>query len=109
MVMGCSQLNAGQHRSYLADVQVIETKSIRFDLNARESSWLQRQRALIRERQREGIALAKAKGVCRKGRQKALTAEQVAELRQRAAAGEKRTKLAKAFGISRPTLYGYLA
>ncbi len=66
------------------------------------------ERALIRERQREGIALAKAKGVYRKGRRKALTAEQAAELVRRAALGERLTRLAKVFGISRPTLYAYL-
>lgn len=51
------------------------------------------ERALIRERQIEGIALAP---------------EQVAALRQRAAAGEQRAKLAREFGISRETLYQYL-
>ena len=66
------------------------------------------ERALIRERQREGIAVAKAKGVYTKGRHNALSAEQVAALRQRAAGGEQKSKLARAFGVSRPTLYGYL-
>lgn len=65
------------------------------------------ERALIRERQREGIALAKQRGVYR-GRKKALSPEQVAELRQRAAAGEQKTKLARELGISRETLYQYL-
>ena len=65
------------------------------------------ERALIRERQREGIALAKQRGVYR-GRKKALSPEQVAELRQRAAAGEQKAKLAREFGVSRETLYQYL-
>lgn len=65
------------------------------------------ERALIRERQREGIALAKQRGAYR-GRKKALAPEQVAELRQRAASGEKKAPLARAFGISRETLYQYL-
>ncbi|MHB1180411.1 MAG: recombinase family protein [Sulfuricella sp.] len=65
------------------------------------------ERALIRERQREGIALARQRGAYR-GRKKALSPEQVAELRQRAAAGEQKTKLAHEFGISRETLYQYL-
>ena len=65
------------------------------------------ERALIRERQREGIALAKQRGVYR-GRKKALSPEQMAELRQRAAAGECKAKLAREFGISRETLYQYL-
>ncbi len=65
------------------------------------------ERALIRERQREGIALAKQRGVYR-GRKKALSDNQITELCQRAAAGEQKTKLAREFGISRETLYQYL-
>jgi len=65
------------------------------------------ERALIRERQREGIALAKQRGAYR-GRKKALSPEQAAELRQRAGAGELKTALAREFGISRETLYQYL-
>ena len=65
------------------------------------------ERALIHERQREGIALAKARGAYR-GRKKSLTIEQVAELRERAAHGEAKTLLARDFGISRETVYQYL-
>ena len=65
------------------------------------------ERALLRERQREGIALAKQRGVYR-GRKRALTAEQVQILRQRAQAGEAKTALAQAFGISRETVDQYL-
>ena len=65
------------------------------------------ERALIRERQREGIALAKLRGAYR-GRKKALSTAQAAELRQRANAGEPKATLARAFGISRETLYQYL-
>lgn len=65
------------------------------------------ERALIRERQREGIALAKQRGAYR-GRKKALTPERAAELRRRAATGEKKAQLAREFGISRETLYQYL-
>lgn len=65
------------------------------------------ERALIRERQREGIALAKQRGVYR-GRKKSLTSAEVQELRQRAAAGETKTQLAQHFGIGRTTLYQYL-
>lgn len=65
------------------------------------------ERALIRERQREGIALAKQRGVYR-GRKKALSPEQAAELRRRVAAGEQKAVLARAFAISRETLYQYL-
>jgi DNA invertase Pin-like site-specific DNA recombinase len=65
------------------------------------------ERDLIRERQREGIALAKLRGAYRV-RKKALPEEKVAALRQRAAAGEKKARLAREFGISRETLYQYL-
>jgi DNA invertase Pin-like site-specific DNA recombinase len=66
------------------------------------------ERALIRERQREGIALAKAKGTVYKGRKPSLTPDRVAELRSRAAAGEKKAGLAREFKVSRETLYQYL-
>jgi DNA invertase Pin-like site-specific DNA recombinase len=65
------------------------------------------ERALIRERQREGIALAKQRGAYR-GRKKSLSPEKAAALRKRAAAGEKKAALAREFGISRETLYQYL-
>ena len=65
------------------------------------------ERALIRERQREGIALAKQRGAYR-GRKKALSDEQTVTLRQRAAAGEPKAQLAREFNISRETLYQYL-
>ena len=65
------------------------------------------ERALIGERQREGISLAKQRGAYR-GRKKALTDNQVVELRRRASAGEQKAMLAREFGISRQTLYQYL-
>lgn len=65
------------------------------------------ERALIRERQREGIALAKARGVYR-GRRRSLSPDQVTEVRRRAADGEPRAQLAREYGISRETLYQYL-
>jgi DNA invertase Pin-like site-specific DNA recombinase len=65
------------------------------------------ERSLIRERQREGIALAKQRGAYR-GRKKSLSDSEIADLRQRASAGEKKTTLAHEFGISRETLYQYL-
>lgn len=65
------------------------------------------ERALIRERQLEGIALAKQRGAYR-GRKKLLSADQVATLRQRVAAGEQKAQIARDIGISRETLYQYL-
>lgn len=65
------------------------------------------ERELIRERQREGIQLAKKRGVYR-GRKRALSADQAAELRQRAEQGTPKATLAKEFHISRETVYQYL-
>ena len=65
------------------------------------------ERELIRERQREGIALAKAKGKY-KGRSPKLNSEQVEQLKQRVAAGESKASVAKAFGVTRMTVYSYL-
>ncbi len=65
------------------------------------------ERELIRERQREGIALAKQRGAYR-GRKPALRSTQVAEPRRRAEAREPKATLAREFGISRVTLYEYL-
>lgn len=65
------------------------------------------ERELIRERQREGIALAKQRGVYR-GRARSLTATQVVDLRARAAAGVPKTVLAREYGVSRETVYAYL-
>jgi DNA invertase Pin-like site-specific DNA recombinase len=65
------------------------------------------ERALIGERQREGIALAKQRGAYR-GRKKALVNNQVVELHRRVSAGEPKAALAREYGISRETLYQYL-
>jgi DNA invertase Pin-like site-specific DNA recombinase len=65
------------------------------------------ERALIRERQTEGIIIAKARNAF-KGRKPAFTAEQVAILRSRAGAGEPKALLAREYGVSRNTVYEYL-
>jgi DNA invertase Pin-like site-specific DNA recombinase len=65
------------------------------------------ERELIRERQREGIALAKRRGAYR-GRKKALPPEKAEALCRRARAGERKSDLAQEFGVSRETLYQYL-
>jgi DNA invertase Pin-like site-specific DNA recombinase len=65
------------------------------------------ERDLIRERQREGIALAKRRGAYA-GRKKALIPERVEELCARVGNGERKAALAREFGISRETLYQYL-
>jgi DNA invertase Pin-like site-specific DNA recombinase len=65
------------------------------------------ERAMILERQREGIRIAQAKGTYR-GRKAALSVARAEELRQRVAAGEIKAQLAQEFGITRQTLYAYL-
>lgn len=65
------------------------------------------ERALIRERQLEGIALAKKRGAY-KGRKLALTLAQIQELKKRVSKGDKKSHIAHDFGISRETLYQYL-
>ena len=70
-------------------------------------AFAQFERALIRERQREGITLARKEGR-RLGRAKALTAEQENALRERAACGANKKGLAAEFGVSRQSVYRYL-
>lgn len=65
------------------------------------------ERNLIRERQLEGIALAKKKGLYKGGKRK-LSNDQVIELQKRSQNGEHKAKLARAFGIRRETVYQYL-
>jgi DNA invertase Pin-like site-specific DNA recombinase len=65
------------------------------------------ERRLIRERQREGIAIAKRNGVY-KGRKPNLTPEQAASLRLRAVTEKNKSALAREFSISRVTMYQYL-
>lgn len=66
------------------------------------------ERSMILERQREGIAVAKAQGKY-KGRKAALTDEQANELRARRAAGESVAALARDYGVSRQSVYNYTA
>jgi DNA invertase Pin-like site-specific DNA recombinase len=65
------------------------------------------ERALLRERQREGIAVAKQRGAYR-GRKRSLNAEQIGEVKRRIAAGEQKARVARDMGISRETVYQYL-
>lgn len=65
------------------------------------------ERALIRERQREGIALARQRGAYR-GRKKTLSEDEITQLCERVRAGEKKARVARDYQISRETLYQYL-
>ena len=64
------------------------------------------ERSMILERQREGIAIAKAAGKY-KGRKASLSETQAGELRERLAKGESVTALASEYGVSRQTIYNY--
>jgi DNA invertase Pin-like site-specific DNA recombinase len=66
------------------------------------------ERSLIKERQMEGIAQAKAKGDVYKGRKKALSDVDVARVKAMLADGATKTAIAKELGVSRETLYKYL-
>lgn len=66
------------------------------------------ERNLIRERQREGIEIAKTNGVY-KGRKPSLGDEQIKWLREQVKSGQNKSQLANKLGISRQTLYTYLS
>ncbi len=70
-------------------------------------AFAQFQRMIIREAQREGIGIAKRKGVY-KGRKKKLTPDDVAIMLQRISAGENKAQIARDFKVSRKTLYQYV-
>ncbi|ART22542.1 transposase (plasmid) [Corynebacterium striatum] len=65
------------------------------------------ERSIIRERQAEGIAKAKARGVY-KGRAKVLNGEQIAQARTWVSEGIPKAEVARRLGIGRTTLYKYL-
>ena len=65
------------------------------------------ERRMIRERQAEGIALAKAAG--RYDRGPKLTTEQVAAAQQKVALGVPKAVVARELGVSRSTLYAALS
>ena len=65
------------------------------------------ERAILRERQAEGIRIAKQKGVY-KGRKASLTNDQMAEIQEKVAAGIPKAKIAREYKCSRETLYKYL-
>ena len=71
-------------------------------------AFAQFERTLTRERQREGIEAAKARGQ-KLGAPSKLSPEQTAKIKERVAAGEDKSKVAKESGISRPTLYKIIA
>ena len=71
------------------------------------SAFAEFERRLIKERQAEGIAKAKARGQ-HLGRRKALTPEKVTQLREQLNSGATKASAAEHFGIGLTTLYNYL-
>ena len=71
-------------------------------------AFAQLERALIRDRQREGIAAAKVRGAYR-GRNRRLNPEQVAQARAEIHAGVPKAVVARRLGVARQTLYDALA
>lgn len=71
-------------------------------------SFAQFERSIIRERQAEGISLAKKAGKY-KGRKRALTPDDVEKVRRRVESGESKVAIAQDLGIGRATLYRALA
>lgn len=65
------------------------------------------ERAIIGERQREGVQLAKLRGAY-KGRKQEMTPERVEEIKRRVEAGETKAAIARDMKISRETVYQYL-
>lgn len=63
------------------------------------------ERATIRERQAEGIALAKERGVYAKQRTPKLSPSEIEEARERVKQGVSKTRIAQDLGVSRTTLY----
>lgn len=70
-------------------------------------SFAQFERAMIKERQREGIAIAKAAGKFKGGTPK-ITEAEVKRMQEMSANGASTKELCETFGITRPTLYKYL-
>lgn len=70
------------------------------------ASFAEFERSLIRERQAEGIALAKAKG--KYAQAPKLTAEDVAQAQAMVELGMPKTQIAATFKVSRQTLYAAL-
>ncbi|MFQ6486120.1 recombinase family protein [Brachybacterium epidermidis] len=68
----------------------------------------QSEREMLRERQAEGIAIAKKVGGKYRGRKPSLNDEQLRAVREAAAAGLPKAQIARDHRISRSTLYRYL-
>ena len=65
------------------------------------------ERAIIGERQREGVQLAKLRGAY-KGRPKVMTPDRIEDIKRRVEMKESKSSIARDLGISRETVYQYL-
>lgn len=65
------------------------------------------ERSIIRERQREGIAIAMKKGKY-KGRPRVLTPDQVLQIKDKIKNGESKSKIAKEYDVCRSSVYEYI-
>lgn len=65
------------------------------------------ERELIKERQKEGVQLAKVKGKYT-GRKRSVTEDQIAQIKKKIDAGVPKAQIARDIGISRETLYQYI-
>ncbi|MDN5601261.1 MAG: recombinase family protein [Brevibacterium aurantiacum] len=68
----------------------------------------QSEREMLRERQAEGIAIAKQLPGKYPGRKRLLNSDQIREVRNAAAVGVPKAQIARKYDISRSTLYRYL-
>ncbi len=93
-----------ENLTFSPDVESNPMQELLFNVMA---SFAQFERSLIKERQKEGVQIAKAKGLY-KGRPVAMTDDRIAEIKARVEAGESKAAVAKSLGISRDTLYRYL-
>ncbi|WP_432736437.1 recombinase family protein [Maridesulfovibrio sp. FT414] len=104
IVEGLSEKGVAVHfikENLLFDGQVSPLQKLMFQMLGAFGEF---ERNLIRERQAEGIAIAKQKGKY-KGRKRALSDEQVAEIKGRIISGEKIAHVAREYGVSRVTVY----
>ena len=104
---------AHQLRDRGVDLEFVDTPSLNVDSATGEfmltiyAGFATMERAMIRERQAEGIAIAKAGG--KYDREPKLTADQVAAARARVESGVSKSRVARELGVSRTTLYRALA
>lgn len=63
--------------------------------------------SMIKERQREGIAIAKKKGI-QIGRKATLNKDHIEQVKELWKSGKNKMEISKAMGVSRPTFYDFL-